>query len=143
MRGYTLLELLVVIALGAILIGIVINEIRGYISYSRLKEAENQILSDLNFIKNQALITGLPWGIRACGGTNRYKIFVDFDGDCKDEAATCNSSDNLNVCINLYTQTCNSDFDCRGIPMACQPRSRYFILDQRVFFNATFYAVFD
>ncbi len=142
--GYTTLELLIVIAILAILSFIAIQEILSYIQDARLKEGVNQFLSDLNQVKNKAIITGRPWGIRACGGQGKYKIFIDHDGDCKDEAPSCESTDTQKVCLNAFNKTCQSDADCPFSQQgSCISRSQYFQLPPGITFNASFYVVFD
>lgn len=147
MRGYSTIELLFVIAIMVILSFIAIREVISYIQDARLKKAYNQLVSDLNYVKNQAIITGRPWGMRGCAGTNRYKIFIDHDGNCKDEASHCNSTDTLTkICLNSFNQTCITDRDCPFNQVgSCVNRSYYFELPSGITFNGTssFYVVFD
>ncbi len=146
MKGYSTIELLFVIIIIGILSFISVREIISYIQDARLKKAVNQFISDLNYIKNQAIITGRPWGIRGCAGTGKYKIFIDHDGDCKDEDPSCNPTDTLKICLNSFNQTCNTDADCSfSQPGNCINRSMYFELPPGIIFNGTssFYVVFD
>jgi len=110
-----MVELVVLLAIVVILSGLVISEILSYIEKARLRQALNQFLSDLNYVKNQAQITGVAWGIRACTGTGRYKIFIDHDGNCTDSQPDCNNINGTNICINNPSQSCNNDVDCSPI----------------------------
>lgn len=144
-----MVELVVLLAIVVILSGLVISEILSYIEKARLRQALNQFLSDLNYVKNQAQITGVAWGIRACTGTGRYKIFIDHDGNCTDSQPDCNNINGTNICINNPSQNCNSDSDCPGnLTGICRPLEQLKILEGGFLFvkgNTTsyFYVVFD
>ena len=146
--GFTMLELLIILALVAILSGIVISEILSYIDKARLRSALNQFLSDLNYAKNQAQITGVAWGIRACTGTNQYKVFVDADGDCKDSNYTCEPI-SRRICLNSPAQNCTNDTDCPfALVGSCVKLEMKRELEGSIIFkkgNTTrhFYVVFD
>jgi len=112
--GFTVIELVILLAIVAILSGVAISEILSYIEKARLRQALNQFLSDLNYVKNQAQITGVAWGIRACTGSGKYKIFIDHDGNCKDSRPDCVNINGTNICVNDPSQNCNSDSDCPG-----------------------------
>ena len=152
--GFTMLELLIVLAIVAILSGIVISEILSYIDKARLRSALNQFLSDLNYVKNQAQITGVAWGIRACTGTNQYKVFVDPDGDCRDSNDTNDPNDpcksnSTKICLNNPDQNCTNDTDCPfALVGSCVQLEMKRELEGRIIFtkgNTTrhFYVVFD
>jgi Tfp pilus assembly protein FimT len=147
--GFTMVELVVLLAIVAILSGLVISEILSYIEKARLRQALNQFLSDLNYVKNQAQITGVAWGIRACTGTGKYKIFIDHDGNCTDTQPDCDNINGTNICVNYPFQNCNSDSDCPGnFTGICRPLEQLKILEGGFLFvkgNTTrhFYVVFD
>jgi type II secretory pathway pseudopilin PulG len=110
--GFTMIDLVILLAIVAILSGLVIREVLSYIEKARLRQALNQFLSDLNHVKNQAQITGVAWGIRACTGSGKYKIFIDHDGNCRDSRPDCDNINNTKICINNPYQSCNNDVDC-------------------------------
>ena len=109
-----MVELIILLAIVAILSGVVISEVLSYIEKARLRQAINQVLSDLNYVKNQAQITGVAWGIRACTGSGKYKIFIDHEGNCKDSRPDCDNINGTKICVSDPSQNCNSDSDCPG-----------------------------
>jgi type II secretory pathway pseudopilin PulG len=147
--GFTVIELVILLAIVAILSGVAISEILSYIEKARLRQALNQFLSDLNFVKNQAQITGVAWGIRACTGSGKYKIFIDHDGDCEDSRPDCVNINGTNICVNDPSQNCNSDSDCPGnFTGICRPLEQLKVLEGGFLFvkgNTTnhFYLVFE
>jgi len=144
-----MVELVVLLAIVAILSGLVIREVLSYIEKARLRQALNQFLSDLNYVKNQAQITGVAWGIRACSGSSKYKIFIDRDGNCTDSRPDCDNINGTNICVNDPHQNCNSDSDCPGnFTGICRPLEQLKVLEGGFLFvkgNTTnhFYVVFD
>ena len=143
--GFTMVELVILLAIVAILSGLVINEILSYIEKARLRQALNQFLSDLNYVKNQAQITGVAWGIRACSGSGKYKIFIDDNGDCKDSTGSCNISNDTKICINHPDRfICNNDNDCPGgFVGTCRPLEYVREVNPPVKFVENFTIVFD
>jgi len=147
--GFTMIELVILLAIVAILSGLAISEIMSYIEKARLRQALSQFLSDLNYVKNQAQITGVAWGIRACTGSGKYKIFIDHDGNCRDSSTNCDSINSTKVCLNNPSQICNSDSDCLGnLTGTCRTLEQLKILEGGFLFvkgNTTnhFYVVFD
>ncbi|MGC8966516.1 MAG: pilus assembly FimT family protein [Caldimicrobium sp.] len=150
--GYTLFETLIVILIIGIFSAIFLREVLNYIAYARLREAANQFIADLQYAKNMAQVTGLSWGIRGCGNSSYYKIFIDHDGDCKDTDLSCNPSnpDETKVCVNKFNTSCSSDSDCAvdlSSPVigSCRPRTIYKTLSKGIIFSGSFdfYVVFD
>ncbi|MCC6048445.1 MAG: hypothetical protein LM579_02800 [Thermodesulfobacterium sp.] len=148
--GFTMIELVILLAIVAILSGLVISEILSYIEKARLRQALNQFLSDLNFVKNQAQITGVAWGIRACTGSSKYKIFIDHDGNCRDSRPDCDNINGTKICVNNPSQNCNSDSDCPGnFTGICRPLEQLKVLEGGFLFvkgnttSRSFYVVFD
>jgi len=145
-----MIELVILLAIVAILSGLAIREILTYIEKARLRQALNQFLSDLNYVKNQAQITGVAWGIRACNGSGRYKVFIDHDGNCTDSRPDCDNINGTNICVNDPSQNCNSDSDCPGnFSGTCRPLEQLKILEGGFLFlkenttSRSFYVVFD
>ncbi len=149
LSGVTLVEILVLLAIVLILAGVVIAEIQSFLEKARLRQALNQFLSDLNFVKNQAQITGVAWGIRACTDSGKYKIFIDHDGNCRDSYPNCDTPSSLKVCVNNLTQNCNGDADCYPYFQGnCRPIEQVKVLDAGFTFvknnsPSHFYVVFD
>jgi len=144
-----MVELVILLAIVAILSGFAISEILSYIEKARLRQALNQFLSDLNYVKNQAQITGVAWGIRACTGSGKYKIFIDHDGNCTDSQPDCDNINGTNICVNDPSQNCNSDSDCPGnFTGICRPLEQLKVLESGFLFvkgntKSHFYVVFD
>jgi type II secretory pathway pseudopilin PulG len=142
--GFTMVELVILLAIVAILSGLVISEIMSYIEKAHLRQAINQFLSDLNYVKNQAQITGVAWGIRACTGTGKYKIFIDHDGNCTDSTGNCNISNDTKICINHPDRICNNDNDCPGgFVGTCRPLEYVREFSPPIKFVNNFTIVFD
>jgi type II secretory pathway pseudopilin PulG len=148
--GFTMVELVILLAIVAILSGFAISEIMSYIEKARLRQALNQVLSDLNYVKNQPQITGVAWGIRACNGTGKYKIFLDYDGNCRDSRPDCDNINGTKICVNDPSQNCNSDSDCPGnFTGICRTLEQLKVLEGGFLFvkenttSRSFYVVFD
>jgi len=144
-----MIELVILLAIVAILSGLAISEILSYIEKARLRQALNQFLSDLNYVKNQAQITGVAWGIRACTGSGRYKVFIDQDGNCEDSQPDCDNINSTKICINNPSQSCNNDMDCSPyFNGTCRPLEQLKVLEGGFLFVKgntpdPFYVVFD
>lgn len=146
--GYTIFEILIVITIIGILSAIVLREVLSYIAEARLREAVNQFVSDLEYTKNMAQITDVPWGVRACLNTGIYKIFIDHDGNCRDAEDNCISvsNDSVSVCINAFNTYCSSSDDCPSAASgSCRKRTILKELPLGISFtgNSEFYIVFD
>jgi type IV fimbrial biogenesis protein FimT len=59
-RGLTLPELLVAVAVMAILIAVAAPSFRGMIEVQRLRSINSQLITDLQFARNEAVTRGLP-----------------------------------------------------------------------------------
>ncbi len=142
--GINLVEIVILLAIIFILLYVLKDEYLNYLAKARLREALNQLLSDLNYIKTQAQITGAPWGIRACANTSRYKIFIDHDGNCRDSNIYCNASNSIKVCLVNPSQGCTSDADCPGnFPGACRMLEEVKELPKGIIFAHSTYLLFD
>jgi prepilin-type N-terminal cleavage/methylation domain-containing protein len=97
-RGFTLIELLIVITIIISITAAVVPSFAGYIRNQGLKQATEQVKSDLRSIQNKAITGALSdqtinsnpvayWGVRFSAGSgtgsNRYEYFIS------DSAATC------------------------------------------------------
>lgn len=142
-KGYSALEILMVLAIIGIIGVIFVQEFRNYVANERLKEGLNQLLSELERVKNRAVISAVPWGIRGCIGTNKYKVFMDYDGDCRDSNSTCDVTISRKYCANMFNKPCNSDSDCDNIPNTCFDSEVSRELPEGVIFSHSLYVVFD
>ncbi|RJR27398.1 prepilin-type N-terminal cleavage/methylation domain-containing protein [candidate division WWE3 bacterium] len=98
--GFTLVELLVVVTIIVLVTGALIPSFAGYIRNQNVKQAQEQLKSDMRNIQNKALTGTLSdttigpnpveyWGIRfnsgAGTGSNRYEFFIsDTNTTCPD-----------------------------------------------------------
>lgn len=80
-RGFSLIEVLVVIVILSILMWIAFGPLRNQILRSKLHEAVNTFVADLNEMKRKSLTENVSYGIEITG-SNYYQTFVDNDGDC-------------------------------------------------------------
>jgi len=113
-RGFTLIELLFIIAMLLVIGSIAVKEIIAYIQEVRLREAVNKFLGEIEYVKNQGIISLKPYGIRACKDSNKYKVFIDLDSDCKDRTPYCVPSEDK-VCAHNPTVFCTSDEGICGV----------------------------
>lgn len=72
--GYTLLELLVVVALSALMITVVGGGIAGALSENDAKKAEARLLDDLRALRLAAKYRGEVAGLRALAGGTGYEL---------------------------------------------------------------------
>ena len=79
-RGLTLPELLVALAVMAILIAVAAPSFRGMIEVQRLRSINSQLVTDLQFARNEAAVRGVP-----------LRVMFDFDPD--------------KTCYSLYTSS--------------------------------------
>lgn len=143
-KAYTTIEVIIILAIIGVLAGLFIKEFINYIANERLKEGLNQLLADIEYVKNKASISALPWGIRGCKDTNKYKIFMDRDGNCRDESPTCDTIITTTYCANKFNSSCTTDANCDNIPNTCVPLESVRTLPTGVIFSErTFYVVFD
>jgi prepilin-type N-terminal cleavage/methylation domain-containing protein len=93
LAGFTLLELMIVVTIIGIISAGVIPAFSGYIKNQNLKQAQEQLKSDMRTIQNKALsgalsdqlLSGLYvkyWGMKFINGTNSYDYFVSTTTTC-------------------------------------------------------------
>lgn len=82
-KGFTTLELLIVLALFGILAGLFIREFLIYTARERLKGASEELAGDLNFAKTRSLISLNVYGFCYDNDTEALIIFEDVDRDGK------------------------------------------------------------
>lgn len=89
LRGFSLVELLVVVALAAVVLAIGVPSYKDYIIVNRLKAVNSQLVADLQFARSEAAARNLPvyWSARGTGTLSCYTIFTVQPGF---EGAECN-----------------------------------------------------
>lgn len=89
-QGFTLLELLIVVSIIAIMSGAILPAFSQYIDNQGLRQAQEQVKSDLRTIQNRALtgsaadqyINGNPvlfWGLDFTDSSGTYSYFISTD----------------------------------------------------------------
>jgi type IV fimbrial biogenesis protein FimT len=84
--GFTLMELMVTIAIAGILLGVAIPSFTSLISSNRLTTYANELVTALNFARSEAIKRGQPVTIKHNGNTSGdwssgWTIFTDLHGD--------------------------------------------------------------
>jgi type IV fimbrial biogenesis protein FimT len=88
-RGITIMEVLVVVAIITILASASILGLRNLVQRERLYSAMTQVANDLKEVQFRSMSSSSVWGVRFCANQNQYKIFaVDLStvGGCPGDA---------------------------------------------------------
>ncbi len=90
MHGFTLVELVIVVAMVAVLASIAVPSFASLIQRNRVAAEINSLVSDLQFARSEAIRRGLPVSLctsadgKSCLGTNAWHsgwlVFSDADG---------------------------------------------------------------
>ncbi|MGY4830731.1 GspH/FimT family pseudopilin [Sphaerotilaceae bacterium SBD11-9] len=84
-RGFTLIELMVTIAVLAILLGIGVPSFSRILASNRMATQTNEIVGGLNLARSEAVRRGLPVAIRAVSTNGSYSggwlVFTDANSD--------------------------------------------------------------
>lgn len=139
--GFTIIELLVTLSVLAILLTIAGPSLVNFVKNNRLVALTNDLVSDLNFSRNEAIKQGVPVSICAsanpadanpnCSGSSDWSsgrlIFVDNNGSGgldsgeailrrQTGATSVNTLRSLSTSIGIYTYTATAriTFDARG-----------------------------
>jgi type IV fimbrial biogenesis protein FimT len=75
-KGITIMEVLVVMAIIAILASASILGLRNLVQRERLYSAMTQVANDLKEVQFRSMSSNSTWGVRFCGGVSQYKIFA-------------------------------------------------------------------
>lgn len=119
-RGFTLTELIITVAIVAIVLAIGIPSFQGMMRNNRVAAHTNEFLSSLNLARSEAIKRG--WRVVLCPGNattgcagwggNEWMVFVDADAngnDILDEATDNNGQwDNGEVILRIYQLDDNS-----------------------------------
>lgn len=81
--GFTLAEVLIVLAIAAILLAIGISNFRPFIDQSRLTSASNDLVAALNLAKSEAIFRSRPVALQQKGvaWTEGWTLFIDPERD--------------------------------------------------------------
>lgn len=76
-RGFTLVEALVVIAIATVVLSLGVPRLRDYIYINRLKSLNSQLVTDLQYARQEALTRGVPvfMSLGSNGSMTCYTIF--------------------------------------------------------------------
>jgi prepilin-type N-terminal cleavage/methylation domain len=75
-RGITIMEVLVVMAIIAILASASILGLRNLVLRERLYSAMTQVANDLKEVQFRSMSSTMIWGVRFCANQSQYKIFA-------------------------------------------------------------------
>jgi prepilin-type N-terminal cleavage/methylation domain len=99
-RGITIMEVLVVMAIIAILASASIFGLINLVQRERLYSAMTQVANDLKEVQFRSMSSNSVWGVRFCANQSQYKIFAvdpstvsgrcprDADPSCTNDATT-------------------------------------------------------
>jgi type IV fimbrial biogenesis protein FimT len=99
--GFTLVELLITIAIAAIVLGIAIPSFSSTISSNRLTTSINELVTALNFARSEAVKRGQDVVVRKTGANweNGWQVFADIDRDTpSSDADTFNDDGDATLC---------------------------------------------
>jgi type IV fimbrial biogenesis protein FimT len=96
-QGFTLMELLVTLAIAGLILGIAVPNFRDFMRNSRLTSASNDLIASINLARTEAVKRQLPVavcattnpngtpptcsGAWASGASSAWAVWVDFDND--------------------------------------------------------------
>jgi type IV fimbrial biogenesis protein FimT len=121
-KGITIMEVLVVMAIIAILASASILGLRNLVQRERLYSAMTQVANDLKEVQFRSMSSNNLWGVRFCANQNQYKIFaVDpatvGDGCPRDANPSCTNDATTQRLVSL--------------PPGVSPEAGYYVLFDR------------
>jgi len=76
-KGFTLVEVMIVIAIIGILASLSFPKFKGYFDYLELITATNHLVLDLQWARQQSIIKKVKYGVIFYQATNKYQIVKD------------------------------------------------------------------
>jgi type IV fimbrial biogenesis protein FimT len=121
-KGITIMEVLVVMAIITILASASILGLRNLVQRERLYSAMTQVTNDLKEVQFRSMSSNMIWGVRFCDNYSQYKIFaVDpstVGGGCpRDAIPSCTSDATTQRLVSL--------------PPGVLPQGNYYVLFDR------------
>ncbi len=121
-RGITIMEVLVVMAIIAILASASILGLRNLVQRERLYSAMTQVANDLKEVQFRSMSSNMIWGVRFCANQNQYKIFA------------VNPANVSGVCPRDAVPSCENDQTTQrlvSLPPGVSPEADFYVLFDR------------
>jgi len=126
-KGITIMEVLVVMAIIAILASASIFGLQNLIQRERLYSAMTQVANDLKEVQFRSMSSNMTWGVRFCANQSQYKIFAvnpdNVSGGCPGDAdPSCTNDTTTQRLVSLPPGVSPEEdfyvlFDRRGYPL--------------------------
>jgi len=96
-RGFTLVELLITVAIGAILMALAVPSMQSFISRKRLEAAASDLVTDLRYMRSAKLERGRTVSIRFSSSDTKTCYVIYVEGFNPFARCNCNSEPVCNV----------------------------------------------